>query len=103
VSPLSRFVFSQQAEDDLLATAEYLDDEAGKAAAYALIDRVYSVADLLAAFPLMGTPQPRLGHNVRSTPVGRHTIVYRVHDDFIYVIRILHQRQDIDETFGTKQ
>lgn len=102
MSPPSHFVLSRQAEDDLLASAEFLEDEAGKSAAYGLIERIFSVCSLLAEFPLMGTPQPRLGHTVRSTPVGRHTVFYRIHDDSIYIIRILHQRQDVDETFGTK-
>jgi len=67
------------------------------------VESVFEACQMLAEFPMMGTSRRDLGPTFRSWVLGSHTIFYRVHDDFIYVTRVLHQRRNMERTFGIEQ
>lgn len=64
-------------------------------------DRFISTVDAkfvsLAAQPHMGRARPELPReNLRSFPVGRYVILYRLLPDGIEVVRVLHGARDFD-------
>jgi len=54
--------------------------------------RIFGVLDSLTAFPRMGTLHDDLVSETRSIGVGHHRVYYRVEDDRIVVMRIVHER-----------
>lgn len=49
---------------------------------------------LLTEQPLIGIERPELLPNVRSFPVERHTLYYRMTRERAEIVRVLHERQD---------
>lgn len=60
------------------------------------IRKIQEKLELLADIPLMGRSRPELAANVRSFPVGSHLIFYMPVPDGIVVLRVRHQREDIE-------
>ena len=52
--------------------------------------------DRLSRFPQLGRPRPDLGTDVRALSSRPYLIIYRVEDDAIRVLRVLHTSRDID-------
>ncbi len=59
-------------------------------------DRIFS---LIAENPKMGRRRDELERGLRSIPLGHYVIFYAVADG-IDVLRVLHNRRDIEDTFG---
>ena len=57
-------------------------------------DEIFATLDVLRGYPAIGFARPDLTLGCRAHPVKRHMIYYRVIDDTLEVLRILHQRQD---------
>jgi toxin ParE1/3/4 len=96
-------LLSPEAEADLIQAAEYLDEETGTAVfGHRLHDEIDHVLDLIAANPWMGRARPELQDGLRGFPHGQYTIFWRLNDNRIDIVRVLHQRQDVERAFGIK-
>jgi len=49
---------------------------------------------------MLGRSRADLDPLARWHPVGKHVLIYRVHDGFVVVTRVLHQSQDSNPLFG---
>lgn len=49
----------------------------------------------------MGKTKEFLGSGLRSFQVQHHFAYYTIEPNFIYVIRVLHERMDVDSIFHT--
>jgi toxin ParE1/3/4 len=95
---------SPEAEDDLVQAAEYLDRETGNPEfGHRLHDGLDQVMDLIAENPWMGRAREDLQEGLRGFPHGHYTIFWRLHDDDVEIVRVLHQRQDVEREFGVKR
>lgn len=65
-------------------------------AADRLVDRIVAATGRLADFPKSGTARSVLGDGVRSIPVGRYLVLYRVATDCVEIVRVLHGAQEIE-------
>jgi len=50
----------------------------------------------LAEHPELGRSRPEIKEGYRSIPKNKHLIFYRHHHGYIEIIRVLHQRMEID-------
>jgi toxin ParE1/3/4 len=73
--------------------------ESSLEAADRLLDAIAAQCDRLADFPGMGRRRDELAPSLRSFPIGNYVIFYRLIDDGIEVIRVLHGARDIDSFF----
>ena len=64
-------------------------------AAERLIERVDDVTRRLLDFPRIGPAKPHIATEMRTLPVGRYMILYRVTPETIDLVRIVHQARDI--------
>ncbi|HEY8750394.1 MAG TPA: type II toxin-antitoxin system RelE/ParE family toxin [Tepidisphaeraceae bacterium] len=69
-------------------------------AADELLRTIDSKLELYAEHPYMGTVRDALSQGLRSFPVGRYVIFYRVVSDGIEVARVLHGSRDLQKFFG---
>jgi toxin ParE1/3/4 len=50
-------------------------------------------------FPHAGPPRPQWGEGVRIAVHGKYLIVYRVRDEAVQILRVVHGARDLDALF----
>ena len=91
---------SRLAEQDLLDIWAYIAKD-NQNAADRFTDLLIQKCENLCDFPEIGTRRDELAPFLRSFPVGRYTIFYRVADPGIEVVRILSAYRDLGQFFGS--
>lgn len=97
---MTRFVLSAAARRDLLAIADHGRQTWGNAQALAYAMALESRLVLLAARPAPGRQRPELPDFIRSFAAESHVIFYTGTDSGIFVVRVLHRRQDAGRHLG---
>jgi toxin ParE1/3/4 len=91
-----KFELTPRAERDLkdiwLYTADTWGDEQADNYVLLLQKRFKS----LATSPFMGPARPDVGDGCRYLPEGKHLIFYRVDDDTVVILAVLHASMDIE-------
>ena len=54
----------------------------------------------IAEFPHAGPPRPQWGEDIRIAIHGKYVIVYRVRDETVEVLRVVHGARDLDALFA---
>jgi toxin ParE1/3/4 len=86
------------AERDLDEIYLYIAADSIKAAD-GLLMRLLDAESRLLEFPEIGQARPDLRPGLRHWPVGNFLILYRVDDDAITVVRVLHGARDLSGLF----
>jgi toxin ParE1/3/4 len=84
-----------QAERDLEEILAYLDARS-HSAAERLATAIDERSRLLGEFPGMGRSRDELLPGVRSIAIGRYVLFYRVTQNAVEVLRILHGARDLE-------
>lgn len=63
------------------------------------LDRLQEKALKLAKFPDMGRDRPELAEGLKSFPVDRYNVYYRVTDTALVLVRVLPGSRDINALF----
>lgn len=92
-------IFSSPAADDLREIYDYIA-ERDLDTALDFTTRIQLACDNLANMPEMGRAREELAKGLRSLVVGRHTSFYRLTDDGVEIVRILHGARDVLQIFG---
>ena len=92
--------WSPEAEQDLLAIWNYVAREASPDVADEQLRSVDRACEALAQWPHSGRARDELFRGVRSIAVEAYVIFYRVEDSAIEIVRVLHQRLDVDAIFS---
>ncbi|OED49900.1 plasmid stabilization protein ParE [Rhodobacteraceae bacterium (ex Bugula neritina AB1)] len=90
-----RWVIRPAARADLAAIWRYGLETWGEAQADAYADSLFALFDLLADFPEMARKRSEFTPPVRIHPSGAHLVIYRLDQDHLEILRILHARQDL--------
>lgn len=85
-----------RAKIDLVDIWRYTFETWGEAQADAYIAKMESALARIADHPFIGIDCGWLMSGVRRFNAGHHLIFYRVHDDWIELVRVLHQSMDPD-------
>ena len=96
---MARLRLSSAAQRDLLAIAEFSEENFGAHLArefMAGFDRVFA---LLRDRPLAGQAREELGPDRRSFSHKPYRIIYQVSEDQVLIARIIHQTRDIRAAF----
>jgi toxin ParE1/3/4 len=94
------YCLSSEAKKDLLAIRAYTRDKWGSQPAQKYLDALEKKCAELARSPRIGRERPEIKSGYRSLAEGKHVIFYRVADDGIDILRILHGRMDIEQRMG---
>ena len=87
-------VRSTRAADDLIAIWLHVGSDS-EAAADRLLDRIEARWQQLATYPYSGAPRDDIAPGIRHLIVGEYLILYRVGEDAIEILRVLHGRRNI--------
>ena len=92
-----RYLLSPAAQADLEQIWDYTHDRWGIDQAEEYLRELQHAIDRAAANPRIGQACDEIRPGYRKLAAGSHTLFYRVTaDDLIDVVRILHQRMDVD-------
>lgn len=93
-------LLAREAETDLDQIWLYIAQESGNTdIADRFVDRATALFLRIAAEPYLGRRRDELRAGMRSFPFGNHLVFYRVQEDTVLILRVLHGRRDIDALF----
>jgi toxin ParE1/3/4 len=87
--------FAPEAREDIQDLLIYTQQQWGVQQRRVYREALNAAFQSLRANPYLGKARPDLDSNVRSLVVERHLILYRVEEDAIRVLRVVHMRMDI--------
>jgi toxin ParE1/3/4 len=97
---MPKLVITVLAEQDLLDIWDYTRETWGEEQA----DRYFRILEQrmnqLRQTPLLGRQRHEIRDGYRSLQAARHTVFYLFDDALIRVIRVLHERMDVDDQLG---
>ncbi len=88
-------ILAQQAKDDLIEIWLYIAADSPSAADI-FIDYLYEQAKKLCSNSELGRKRDELIAGIRSLPVKKYLIFYRINKDNIEIVRVLSGYRDID-------
>ncbi len=89
-----RLVISPAARDDLLEIYQFGVRNWGHVQSSQYLEKLKDQLWLLTEQPEIGIERPELSLDMRSFPVGSHTVFYRLQSIEVEIVRLLHGRQD---------
>lgn len=95
---MMRLEFSPESQLDLLEIADFIARD-NPVRARSFVDELESDCNRLTTQPGIGAPRPELCDGVRMLPHGRYLVFYRVDDDVVLIVRVLHSARDLDTLF----
>ena len=98
---MARLIWDQGAEDDLHVIYDFIGiQKQNPPAAERYVDSLRRACEPYSRQPLMGTPEPLLGDELRSFAFrGTYVVIYRPLDDGIDVLRIIHASREWRRVF----
>lgn len=85
---------SEAAQEDLIGIWLSTQDRWGEAQADSYLDDLDRALRALAEFPRKGADYSPVMPGMRRLLVGKHAAFYRIKDDHIRIVRVLHQSMD---------
>jgi toxin ParE1/3/4 len=93
-------VRSPEADEDLIEIWAYLAHEASDRVADNQLRDIEKACSTLKTWPYCGRKRDELLPSLRSIPVHPFVVFYRVGEDAVEIVRVLHGRRDIDSIFA---
>jgi toxin ParE1/3/4 len=90
--------FTPEARADLREIALRIADR-NPVRALTYVDEIEARANRIGEFPHAGPPRAQWGEGIRIAVHGKYLIVYRVRDETVQVLRIVHGARDLDTLF----
>jgi toxin ParE1/3/4 len=94
---MSRYVFSNEAENDLVEIYRYGFITYGENKADLYIEALKEKCQFIADMPDICPDRDEFNPPVKIYHHKKHLIIYIVETDFILIIRVLHERMDIQQ------
>jgi toxin ParE1/3/4 len=95
-----RLIWSAEADDDLISTWRHGAEEWSEEIADKHLFEIEYACDRLLDEPMQGKPRDELVIGMRSIPVHPHMVFYQISKQTIEIVRVMHQRMDVESVFG---
>ncbi|NEN23273.1 type II toxin-antitoxin system RelE/ParE family toxin [Cryomorpha ignava] len=92
---LNSYILSNKADSDLDEIFDYTFDEHGFNQAVKYLSDLESLFWQLVKNPKLGRERRDLKNEILSITEQGHTVFYRIHQDYILIVRVLHGNKDI--------
>lgn len=97
---MARHRLTSAAKSDLIGIWNFTEDEWGTAQADFYLLGLEECVELLAVSPQVGRKRDEILQGCRSFEHQSHVVFYRIVEDAIDVLRILHRRMDVVRRFS---
>ncbi len=91
-------IVSPRAVNDIFEIWSYIAHNSFQAADRWMYDLTVQY-NLISRQPFIGRQQDTIEEDLRSMPFGRYLIFYKVREEKIYIIRVLHSARNISSLF----
>jgi toxin ParE1/3/4 len=95
-------IVSPEADEDLVEIWGYLARQASVRVADRQLNEIDAACETLKAWPYSGRKRDELLTGMRSVPVHPYVVFYRVRNDGIEIVRVLHGRRDVASIFAER-
>ena len=92
----SSYEITAEAENDLLDIWHYIARDSD-VTADRFLDRLHEKFSALARNPRMGRARPELRRDLRSFPYAAYLILFRIVDDGLEIVRVVHAARNLDD------
>jgi toxin ParE1/3/4 len=92
---MTKLVVSDAARQDLRDIARYTEKNWGSARKDTYLEAIKGRFRLIRERPTAGAPRDEIRPGYRSLSIGRHVIFYRLTEDAVEIVRILHGNMDL--------
>jgi len=92
---MAKLRFRPRAKQDLRRIYNFVSDFAGPASARAIIAGIEAHCRTLLDYPHRGTPHPEFRPGLRTVPLGKAVIAYRVEHRDVIIVRIRYGGQQL--------
>ena len=93
-----KLVISDEAVTDLIDLWTYIAEDSPERADQ-FVEQIQEKCETLAETPMMGRERSELLPGMRSFPIGRYLIFYRIVEETLQVVRVLSGYRDLDALF----
>ena len=93
-------LWSPEARADLIRIWNYYVKVAGINTAEGIVTEIGKVCSVLEEHPLAGRSRSEIRPGLRCVVISPHIVFYRVKNNAAQIVRVLDERQDIDELFA---
>ena len=93
-------LWSPEARADLIRIWDYYVSVAGIHTAEDIVSEIGKVCSVLEQHPLAGRSRSEVRPGLRCAVANPHIVFYRIKDGTAQIVRVLDERQDIDELFA---
>ena len=97
---LISYELSEEADFDLSQIFDYTEKEHGFNQAVLYLTNIEAVFQSLVASPFIGRTRNEIKQELFSITEQEHTIFYRINENYIRIVRVLHGRKDIPKLFS---
>lgn len=94
------FFLTHAAKADLKAIARYTEKTWGREQRNRYLMQMDATFRRLVELPNLGRQCDEISAGYRQFPVGKHLIFYRTHPEEVEIVRILHERMDVEQLSG---
>ncbi len=91
------FVLSKAAIADLKSIGRYTYDNWGENQQNIYLGDIYKVFNNLTCLTIKGHSVYEIRKNYFKYKVGKHIVFYKEEQNIIYIIRVLHERMDVEK------
>src|SRR4029078_467770 len=91
----SRLTWAPRADRDMLDIWHYYASEASDEAADKIAGQIMTAARRVGGLPLSGRPRDDLRAGVRSVLAHPYVLFYRVTENGVQILRVLHERRNL--------
>ena len=95
------YELSAAADQDIVDIYDYAEQAYGAEQAEAYVLKLEVFLDELVRSPEMGRGRDEIKPGLRSFPKEHHVIFYRILNDRIRIVRVLHNRRDLTRIFSS--
>lgn len=89
-------VIRPRARDDLKQIWRYSFDQWGELQADSYLEKLHKGLQRLRSHPEIGVSREQIRPGYRALQIGQHQFYYRVGEETIEIVRVLHERMDAD-------
>ncbi len=93
---ISQVILTLQAKEDLQDILQYTEQTWGASQRRRYASLLAKAIKSLYITPLLGHKSVVLGRNYRILHMGKHLAVYKVEEDVVTIVRVLHQNRDVE-------
>jgi toxin ParE1/3/4 len=92
---MAKLRFRPRAKQDLQRIYLFIADFAGPTSARAIVTAIEARCRTLLDYPHRGTPNPDLRPGLRTVPVGKAVVAYRVESRDVIIVRVRYGGQQL--------